>query len=60
MQFTADTNRRQKSFNRRHWSVPEGDESLYEYSINLYTIPPFGKISLEYAEDAVAERLNRK
>src|SRR6201995_3012650 len=31
----------------------------YDASINFYTIPPFGKISLEESEDMVAERLNR-
>ncbi|CAG2164772.1 unnamed protein product [Oppiella nova] len=30
----------------------------YDDSINFYTIPPFGKISLEESEDMVAERLN--
>lgn len=32
----------------------------YEYSLNLYTIPPFGQIELEEAQKSVEERLKSK
>ncbi|CAG2101601.1 unnamed protein product [Medioppia subpectinata] len=38
--------------------VTDARTKPYESCINFYTIPPFGKISLEESEDLVAERLN--
>lgn len=29
----------------------------YHFSVNLYTVPPFGEIKLEEAQEAVQERL---
>lgn len=31
--------------------------NLYEFSLNFYTIPPFGEVSLEESQKAVEERL---
>ena len=61
MQFEYQSNRafRQK---KNVWTDGSADSSAanpYEFCINFYTVPPFGKISLEDGEDMVTERLNR-
>ncbi|KAI1297912.1 DNA primase large subunit [Halotydeus destructor] len=46
---------------KRNQTVPIGDiEHLkkYPYPVNMYSVPPFGNISLDDAEDMVFERIN--
>lgn len=62
MEFQSNRdNRLRTSNNNLNEGLVDDNPSLkpLKYSINFYSIPPLGKISLEDAEDMVEERLNR-
>lgn len=61
MQFESNRKNRLilESVGLKDGSVSNVFVNQYPHSVNFYTSPPFGKISLEESEDMVAERLNR-
>lgn len=53
-------NDRSTSLNKKIKVEYENRFNQYEFSLNLYTIPPFDQINLEEAQKAVEERLKGK